>query len=239
MVGADRYAAGFLAEQQGLGDLFILDDGFQHRRLFRDVDLVTIDPVEWIAGERLFPYGRWGTKEALVRAHAAIVQESQAPLAELPIPAFAIRTVLDGIYKGSEPVPVQTLKNRAITAFAGIAKPDRFFNALESTGISLTRRVRFPDHHTYSERDLNNLPGEVHITTEKDAVRLEGLGEFLHLRISVAVLEIDRLLGLIRSRLKRRPLLGCSSGFCQETVRASGAKVGTRALTSSNQLRTT
>lgn len=202
VVGADRYAAGLLAEQQGLGDLFILDDGFQHRRLFRDVDLVTIDPVEWIAGERLFPYGRWREpKEALVRAHAAIVQESQPPLAELPIPAFAIRTVLDGIYKGSEPVPVQTLKNRAITAFAGIAKPDRFFNALESTGISLTRRVRFPDHHTYSERDLNNLPGEVHITTEKDAVRLEGLGDFLHLRISVTVLEIDRLLGLIRARL--------------------------------------
>jgi len=202
VVGADRYAAGLLAEQQGLGNLFILDDGFQHRRLFRDVDLVTIDPVEWIAGERLFPYGRWREpKEALVRAHAAIVQESQAPVSELPIPAFAIRTVIDGIYKGSEPVPVQTLRNRAITAFAGIAKPDRFFNALESTGVSLTRRVRFPDHHSYSERDLNNLPGEVHITTEKDAVRLEGLGDFLHLRISVTVPEIDRLLGLIRGRL--------------------------------------
>jgi tetraacyldisaccharide 4'-kinase len=202
VVGADRYAAGLLAEQQGLGDLFLLDDGFQHRRLFRDVDLVTIDPVEWIAGERLFPYGRWREpKEALVRAHAAIVQESQAPLADLPIPAFAIRTVIDGIYKGSEHVPVQTLKNRAITAFAGIAKPDRFFNALESTGVSLTRRIGFPDHHTYSERDLNNLPGEVHITTEKDAVRLEGLGDFLHLRISVSVLEIDRLLALIRARL--------------------------------------
>jgi tetraacyldisaccharide 4'-kinase len=204
VVGADRHAAGATAEQEKLGDLFILDDGFQHRRLFRDVDLVTIDPVEWLAGERLFPTGQWREpKQALERADAAIVQESQAPLSELPIPAFVIRTTVDGIYKGSEPVATQAIKNRAVTAFAGIAKPDRFFNALESIGISLTRRVRFPDHHTYSERDLKTLPGEVHVTTEKDAVRLAGLGagNVLHLRISVNVPEIDRLMQLIRSRL--------------------------------------
>jgi len=204
VVGADRYAAGTVAEEQNLGDLFILDDGFQHRRLFRDVDLVTIDPVEWVAGERLFPTGRWREpKEALERAQAAIVQESQVPLSELPIPAFVIRTVLDGIYKGSEPVPIQTLRNRAVTAFAGIAKPDRFFNALEKMGISLSRRVRFPDHHSYSEPDLRTLPGEVHITTEKDAVRLDGLGagNVLHLRISVSVPDIDRLMQLIREHL--------------------------------------
>lgn len=204
VVGADRYGAGAVAEQENLGNLFILDDGFQHRRLFRDVDLVTIDPVEWLAGERLFPTGHWREpKQALERADAAIVQESQAPLSELPIPAFVIRTTVDGIYKGSEPVSTQTLKNRAVTAFAGIAKPDRFFNALESMGISPTRRVRFPDHHTYSERDLRTMPGEVHITTEKDAVRLDGpgAGNVLHLRISVNVPEIDRLMELIRSRL--------------------------------------
>ena len=204
VVGADRYGAGTVAEQENLGNLFILDDGFQHRRLFRDVDLVTIDPVEWLAGERLFPTGHWREpKQALERADAAIVQESQAPLSELPIPAFVIRTTVDGIYKGSEPVPTQTLKNRAVTAFAGIAKPDRFFNALERMGISPTRRVRFPDHHTYSERDLRTMPGEVHITTEKDAVRLDGpgAGSVLHLRISVNVPEIDHLMELIRSRL--------------------------------------
>jgi tetraacyldisaccharide 4'-kinase len=205
VVGADRYAAGLVAESQDLGNLFILDDGFQHRRLFRNVDLVTIDPVEWIAGERLFPYGRWREpKEALERADAAVVQESHAPLSELPIPAFVIRTVIDGVYKGSEPVDVQSLRNRSITAFAGIAKPDRFFNALENMGIPVTRRVRFRDHHSYTERDIETLPGEIHITTEKDAVRLDSLeaGNFLHLRISVNILEFDRLMELIRSRLR-------------------------------------
>jgi len=205
VVGADRYAAGLVAEEQNLGDLFILDDGFQHRRLFRNVDLVTIDPAEWIAGERLFPYGRWREpKEALERAHAAVVQESHAPLSELPIPTFVIRTVRDGIYKGSDEVDVQSLKNRSVTAFAGIAKPDRFFNALENMGIPLARRVPFRDHHNYTERDIETLPGEIHITTEKDAVRLDGLGagNFLHLRISANILEFDRLMELIRSRLR-------------------------------------
>jgi len=205
VVGADRHAAGLVAEEQNLGDLFILDDGFQHRRLFRNVDLVTIDPAEWIAGERLFPYGRWREpKEALERAHAAVVQESHAPLSELPIPTFVIRTVRDGIYKGSDEVDVQSLKNRSVTAFAGIAKPDRFFNALENMGIPLARRVPFRDHHNYTERDIETLPGEIHITTEKDAVRLDGLGagNFLHLRISANILEFDRLMELIRSRLR-------------------------------------
>jgi tetraacyldisaccharide 4'-kinase len=204
VVGADRYAAGRLAEEQNLGDLFILDDGFQHRRLFRSVDLVTIDPSEWMMGERLLPSGRWREpKEALQRANAAIVQESDPPLLEFPIPAFAVRTLVDGIYKGSEPVGVQTLKNRQVTAFAGIAKPDRFFNALETLGIPLAHRIRFRDHHGYTEQDIKTLPGEIRITTEKDAVRLDGLGvgNFLHLRISVNILEFDRLLELIRGRL--------------------------------------
>src|SRR5688572_12693059 len=152
VVGADRYAAGLLAEAEDLGNLFILDDGFQHRRLFRNVDLVTIDPAEWIAGERLLPYGHWREpKEALHRAQAAIVQESHAPLSELPVPAFVIRTFVDGIYKGSEPVPLQTLRHRSVTAFAGIAKPERFFSTLEGMGIPLADRIRFRDHHTYSQ----------------------------------------------------------------------------------------
>ncbi|HET9220595.1 MAG TPA: tetraacyldisaccharide 4'-kinase [Terriglobia bacterium] len=204
VVGADRYTAGRLAEEQDLGNLFILDDGFQHRRLFRNVDLVTIDPSEWMTGERLLPSGRWREpKDALRRAHAAIVQESDLPLEDFPIPAFGVRTVLDGIYKGSEPIEVQVLKNRPVTAFAGIAKPERFFNALESLGIPLAHRIRFRDHHGYTEQDIQTLPGEVRITTEKDAVRLDGLGagNFVHLRISVNILEFDRLLELIRGRL--------------------------------------
>jgi tetraacyldisaccharide 4'-kinase len=204
VVGADRYAAGLVATEREMGNLFILDDGFQHRRLFRDVDLVTIDPAEWSAGERLFPYGRWREpQEALLRADAAIVQVSNSAIPDLPIPAFAIETVLDGIYKHDEPVRVETLRNHAITAFAGIAKPHRFFSALESLGITPAQRLGFRDHHAYTQKELESLGGEYRITTEKDAVKLEDSndGQLLHLRISAHIPDLARLLSLIQQKI--------------------------------------
>jgi len=200
VVGADRYAAGLMATEQKLGNLFILDDGFQHRRLFRNVDLVTIDPTEWTAGEKLFPYGRWREpQEALLRADAAVVQTG--PLLTLPIPIFRVETVLDGLYENNEPVRADSLRNAAITAFAGIAKPQRFFSALESLGVTPTKRIGFRDHHSYSPQELADLGGEFRITTEKDAIKLEGRGTFLHLRISARIPDLDALLTLIRKKI--------------------------------------
>jgi tetraacyldisaccharide-1-P 4'-kinase len=89
-------------------------------------------------------------------------------------------------------------------AFAGIAKPERFFSALRNMGIEPARYVRFRDHHHYSRRDLERLGGEVLITTEKDAVRLREFGEFLHLRISANIAELDRLMALILERIEGR-----------------------------------
>src|SRR6185369_15454937 len=88
VVSADRYQAGLLAEGEKLGNIFILDDGFQHRRLHRDFDIVTIDPVEWAAGEMLLPTGPWREpKTAIARAHAACVQQVKGVgVPDLPIP---------------------------------------------------------------------------------------------------------------------------------------------------------
>ncbi|MBI4472831.1 MAG: tetraacyldisaccharide 4'-kinase [Acidobacteria bacterium] len=202
VVGADRFEAGRYAERKQLGNLFILDDGFQHRRLHRDVDIVTIDPLEWDAGESLLPAGRWREpKDAIVRAHAACVQDVPGvPVPQLPIPSFNIQTKIDGIYKDDAQIPPESLRNRAVVAFAGIAKPERFFSSLESIGIAPRDRVRFRDHHRYTRRDIERLGGEILITTEKDAARLEGLGGFLYLRISVNIPEFDRLLECIQER---------------------------------------
>jgi tetraacyldisaccharide 4'-kinase len=202
VVGADRFEAGRFAEQRNLGNVFILDDGFQHRRLYRDFDIVTIDPVEWQAGEALLPLGRWREpKLALSRANAACVQKAQgAPDLQLPIPSFTVQTAIDGIYDGEEPVSIESLRGRKITAFAGIAKPDRFFSALESLGLTLSEKARFRDHHPYGPRDLERLRGDVLITTEKDAVRLEGRRNFLYLRISVNICGLDRLMECILER---------------------------------------
>ena len=99
-----------------------------------------------------------------------------------------------------------SLRNQSVVAFAGIAKPERFFEALESLGVTLARRVRFRDHHAFTPEDIAELSktgtNQPLITTEKDSVRLEGtgLGDFLHLRISANISEFDRLMKLIRSR---------------------------------------
>jgi tetraacyldisaccharide 4'-kinase len=209
VVGADRYQAGRLAEREGFGDLFILDDGFQHRGLFRNVDLVTVDPLEWASDEKLLPGGRWREpKSAIHRAHAACVQEKPGvTFPSLPIPTFSVKTSLDGIYKGCDRINHQLLVQQSVIAFAGIAKPSRFFEAIESMGIPLKRRIEFRDHHAYTPQDAANISGagenETLITTEKDSVRLDGSGirDFLHLRISANIPEFDRLMELIRSRL--------------------------------------
>ena len=212
VVGANRYQAGQLAEQKQLGNIFILDDGFQHRRLHRDVDIITIDPVEWAAGEMLLPTGRWREpKAAAARAHAAVIQDGgKTLLAEFslrpelpPCPRFTVRTEIDGIYQEDEPVTPESFKGRAVVAFAGIAKPERFFAAVESVGIRPIQCVRFRDHHHYSSREIEKLGGEILITTEKDAVRLSTVADrpYSYLRISAKIPDFEGLMSLILNRL--------------------------------------
>lgn len=190
VVGESRYLAGMAAEHEKLGDLYILDDGFQHRQLHRDFDIVTIDPDEWLRGESLLPLGRWREpKRALLRAQAACVQNGG--YLNLPIAEFKVTLAVYGIH------PAVDLRGKSITAFAGIAKPERFFEKLESMGLKVDRRVSFPDHHRFSDADLAGLGGDIRITTEKDAVRLDGRGDFCTLRVSATISEFERLEGLI------------------------------------------
>jgi tetraacyldisaccharide 4'-kinase len=207
VVSANRYEAGRLAERNRLGNIFLLDDGFQHRRLHRDVDIVTIDPVEWSAGESLLPTGRWREpKSAISRALAACVQDfAGVPTLDLPIPSFTVRTEIQGIFTDDGPVEVNTLKSRATVALAGVAKPERFFNALELLGIQPVKQVRFRDHHRYSSREIESLGGEMLITTEKDAVRLRTVTDrpYSYLRINAKIPNFEGLMALILSRLPK------------------------------------
>jgi tetraacyldisaccharide 4'-kinase len=206
VVGADRYEAGVLAERENLGNIFILDDGFQHRRLHRDFDIVTVDPAEWNAGEALLPIGRWREpKAAITRAQAACVQDlTGTDIPPLPIPTFIVQTHIDGLFKKSARVAAEDLKDMEVVAFAGIAKPERFFHALRSTGINPVRTFAFADHHAYSLRDIEQLRGDVLVTTEKDAVRLarREFRDFVYLRVSAKIANFEQLLNLILERLR-------------------------------------
>ena len=207
VVGANRHEAGIFAERQNLGNIFLLDDGFQHRRLHRDFDIVTVDPAEWTAGEALLPTGRWREpKSAIARAHAACVQEiAGTEIPPLPIPTFLVRTQIDGLFKNDAPFSETHLKGLAVVAFAGIAKPERFFQTLPSVGINPIKTVTFADHHAYTRRDIERLGGDMLVTTEKDAVRLAGrdFPDFVYLRISAKIANFEQLLNLIQERLPK------------------------------------
>ena len=203
VIGGDRYRSGRLAESERLGNLFILDDGFQHRRLHRDVDIVTIDPIEWAGDDRLLPEGRWREpRSAIERAHAACIQVVPGSRAtDLGLPAFEIETIVDGISHNGQILPVSRLADTPVTAFAGIAKPERFFDLLESVGITLAEKITFRDHHRFTSSDLRKLAGQTHITTEKDAIRLPGT-DFYFLRISANIQRFNELHDLIRQRIE-------------------------------------
>jgi tetraacyldisaccharide 4'-kinase len=202
VVGSDRYRAGLAAEEAGLGDLFILDDGFQHRRLYRDVDIVTVDPFEWAGPDRLLPGGVWREpRSALERAHAACIPDLEGmPLPRLPIPQFGVETVIDGIVQDGQLIDPGRLSHTPVSAFAGIAKPERFFEALAGAGIRVTQKKTFPDHHAYRPGDLDDLHNKLLITTEKDAVRLPA-GRFGFLRISAKIRRFEALRDLILERI--------------------------------------
>lgn len=209
VVGADRVEAGREAERCHLGDLFILDDGFQHRRLAREVDIVAIDPADWLGDERLLPAGRWREpRSALARAHAACIprtrkaEENEGERLSLPVPTFEFTTEIDGLVRDGELVSPAALGQEPVVAFAGIARPGRFFGTLRSLGLNVVSTHRFRDHHVYRPRDLNRLPAGIRITTEKDAVRLDP-GDFWFLRVSASIVEFEALLDLVTERIHR------------------------------------
>jgi tetraacyldisaccharide 4'-kinase len=171
LVSSSRFLAGRIAESRLGCTVHILDDGFQHFDLLRDVDLLvaphpTDDP-------RTLPFGRFREPlDAAAAADALLIEEpvrSEVPVGiEVPKPSFTFQRRLAG------PPP-----DRPAFAFAGIARPERFFSDLETAGWALTGRRAFGDHHHYSVpeveavvRAAESSGAAVILTTEKDFARL-------------------------------------------------------------------
>lgn len=182
-VAPQRYDAGLMAEsvvQAGSAVVHLLDDGFQHRQVHRDVDILLIDPEDW--RDSLLPAGN--LREPLEAARRATVltipAEESGFAGELrrwgwDRPIWRIRRVMD----------VPAVDGSAV-AFCGIARSGQFFDGLEAKGMRLSARIAFPDHHMYSDRDLRRLLAAAQnagaallVTTEKDHVRLGALASEL------------------------------------------------------------
>jgi tetraacyldisaccharide 4'-kinase len=197
---ADRVAAAECAVQELDSQLLLLDDGFQHRRLHRDLDIVLIDATRPPTEDALFPRGTLREPlSALSRAdHLILTRTDQASpmimdnLGRTLARRFPRLPVAQAIHQpkslicGDEVVPPQALEQRTIAAFCGLGQPQAFRRTLEQLGARLLDFRTYPDHHPYTRADVEGLhrwaaatpPGTWIVTTRKDWVklRLDNLG---------------------------------------------------------------
>lgn len=202
VIGADRYQAGLLALKELKPDIFILDDGFQHLRLKRDLNILLLDAVKPFANGRTLPAGFLRESVAAADRADLVVYTRCAPGIKPDLfpgkPSCRTSHKLSGLTPlgGGAAVGFDAAKDARITAFSGIADPAAFFELLEQEGVRLTATLSFPDHASYGEEEIAAIcrlrdasRSGLLITTEKDAVKLAQFVEKLG-PCYVTVLEI-------------------------------------------------
>ncbi len=192
-VGRDRAASGRAALAHDAVDVLVLDDGFQHLALDRDLDIVLLDCRSPFGNGLLLPAGplrepcsNLKRADAFLITHAA-KEAHWAPLRDklerfFPgIPIFSCRHKVRGISltRGERVFEIEALLGRRAVVFAGIAWPEGFFEDLRGAGIRICESFGFPDHHRYRAGDFSKIfraasehGAEVIITTAKDSVRI-------------------------------------------------------------------
>jgi tetraacyldisaccharide 4'-kinase len=213
IVGEDRYEAGRLTERNFGPQLHLLDDGFQHRALARDFDIVLVTPED--ARDRLLPAGRLREPlTSLSRADAVVLTSGASP-ESFPLNGKMVWRVRRGISPAK--VPGRTV------AFCGIARPQNFLLQLRAAGIEPVAQALYRDHHAYTERDVHDLlklrqqsEAESFVTTEKDAINLGGylaaLEPLAVVRVTMELADaanaVDTMLRMIEERRAGREKIG-------------------------------
>jgi tetraacyldisaccharide 4'-kinase len=180
-----RATAAALAEERYNATVHVLDDGFQHRSLRRDIDLVIVTPED-LRGRR-FPFGRLrSSPRSLARAHAVLVDGATAEDVRAELDALASSgpkrfTLTRRLGEAwlLEPDRQAPVRDEPVIAVAAIASPDRFTRALEADGWRVAKTIGFRDHHAFTVRDMNRIAerlaqsgARLVVTTEKDAMRM-------------------------------------------------------------------
>lgn len=177
-----RATAAALAETRFGATVHLLDDGFQHWSMRRDIDLVIISRAD--LDDRRMPFGRLRSPVSALRRASAVLVDGPlpedlssrlAPHIDPVTPVFTLQRTLGAPWwidtAGPPPAPTTP-----VVALAGIAAPDRFVRALEAAGWQVADLVGFPDHHAFTSGDLTRVAataaGRPVVTTEKDAMRL-------------------------------------------------------------------
>ena len=208
VVGENRYDAGRFAEARFGPQLHVLDDGFQHRQLARDFDIVLVTPED--ARDHLLPSGRLREPVGSLRRADAVVLANGALQESFPLQGKLVWRARRGIV--AENIPPRPV------VFCGIARPKNFLTQLRSAGVDPLAEAFYRDHHAYTERDVHELlqlkqrsEAGGFVTTEKDAVNLGGFLSALQplavvpvkMELADAANAVDTMLRVIDER--RRP----------------------------------
>ncbi|MDD5284852.1 MAG: tetraacyldisaccharide 4'-kinase [Desulfuromonadaceae bacterium] len=222
VIGTDRYAAGQLAMQQLAPDVFLLDDGFQHLRLHRDLNILLLDFSRPFGNNLTLPAGLLRENSVAAR-RADFVIFTRSPLgAQISsgtqgIPGcLSCHAIVDLLpLGGGAPVPIASCRDKKLLAFAGIADPDSFFEGLRSQGLNLVSCLRFPDHVVYNRERFDEIAdamrksgADLLVTTEKDGVKLKDISRELAAKTLLARLELtidnpELLKGLLTGLLQQ------------------------------------
>lgn len=225
---ADRFTAGEGAIKHLSTDCFVMDDGFQHLRLARDLDIVTIDATNPWGDGRLLPHGRLREPlSGLKRAHCFVLTRCEQVDNTEPIefelarlsgdrPIFRARLHTSLITELNGP-STTTIPAKPVGAFCAVGNPRSFFTHLRNSGYEPIFHQSFPDHHVYSQQDIDRLEARAQqagvrslITTTKDAVKLHSLkfripGYSLEVQMQIDEHEEFRRLLLSAAQTSDRP----------------------------------
>ncbi|HWR20711.1 MAG TPA: tetraacyldisaccharide 4'-kinase [Verrucomicrobiae bacterium] len=228
LTGANRYRVGEVALEHVDCDVIILDDGFQHLRLYRDLDIVLVDAVNPLGYGRLLPSGLLReSPEAFGRADLVVITHADAgrnldlaiqairrhaPITPIALAVHRPVNLID--VRSGEYLDFDRLTGQRLLAVSGIANPSRFEATLVQLGAFVAAHRIFPDHHRYSIADLEIINGaamdsgaSMVVITEKDMVKLTCLdlakvGAPLYaLSISLELVEGAEVLDAMLSRL--------------------------------------
>ncbi len=189
-------------------DLFLLDDGFQHFQLHRDLDLVLLDAASPFGNGYLLPRGPLREPISALNAaqtivltrfdhprHVANLLAIQKRFPDKTVLTANISPVRVTSYPGGQAEAPETIRGHTLLAFAGLARPEVFIKTLQELGTDLKDFKTFPDHHAYTQKELHNLAEAARakgagalITTEKDWARL---GERWDEGVLLWVLEVE------------------------------------------------
>ena len=168
-VGPDRVAAGEALLKYADIDVIISDDGLQHYRLDRDVEILVIDGIRRFGNGYCLPAGPLRERPSRKDEVDIIITNGIAAQGEYPMKYEGMRLINMVSEQAAE---LTEFKDKVVTAIAGIGNPDRFFNYLRKTGLRIST-ISFPDHFHYQAESLQSVNDQTVIMTEKDAVKCQ------------------------------------------------------------------